>query len=112
MPHESAGAPLVEQRSAQVELGAGRLGQPAARQRIEDVLTVLGKARGIPFDDPFHPWLATAIGSPLGDAVELRDSRRERWHQFEIQTPGGSETVEERLLREAIHFHYPIDGRI
>ena len=34
-----------------------------------------------------------------------------RWHQFEIQTPRRGETVEECLLREAIHFDHPIDGR-
>ena len=82
----------------------------AAGQRVQNVLTVLGKARGIPFDHPFHPRPAAVIGPRLGDAVELRDGRSERWHQFETETFRRGQTAEQCLLREAIHLADPIDG--
>ena len=49
------------------------------------------------------------IGSGLRDGMELRNGRSQRRHQFEIQTPGRGETVEECVLREAIHLDHPID---
>ena len=111
LPHESRGTAFIEQRSTTVEFARAPFGQPAARAGIQNALTVLSESGGIAVDHPCHPWLATVIGPALRRHMKLGDGGRQSWHQSEIQAPGRGESVEERLLREAIHLDHPIDGR-
>ena len=110
LPNEAGLAPAFEHLRAAIELATGVVSHAIRCRRIQTRSPELGEPGGVPFDDPGHPRLAAMIRAMLGGHVKVGDCRRQRRHELEVEGAGRCQPIEQRLLREAVHLHEPVDG--
>ena len=107
---ESGFPTSIEQASMAIE-GRTRVSCQFGRQtRVEDAIALLLESGGVAVDDPRHSGGAAMIRATLRSQVELRDCRRQRGHEPEIQSVATREAVEQRVLVESVHLDDPVDG--
>lgn len=92
-----------------IELATGVVSHAVRRRGIQAGTAELGEPCGVPVNDPGHACLAAVIRAVLGGPVKVGDCRGQWCHELAAEGAGRCQSIEQCLLREAIHFHQPID---
>ena len=108
LPHEARLAASFEHLRPPIELAAGVVGHPGRYRRIQARSPELREPSGVPFDHPGHPCFAAMILALFGRQMKCGDCRRQWRHEREVEATSGRQTVEQRLLWEAVHLHEPV----
>ena len=111
LPDKAQRAAPLEHLRTPIELGPRVLGEARGCARLQTGSPELGQTGAVSVDDPCHARSAAVIRAMLGGQVEFGDRRRQEWHQLQAEAVCGGKTVEERVLREPVHLHQPVDGR-
>ena len=99
----------IEPAGVAIEDRARVFCQSAASPR-RGYLTLLLESSGVPVSAPRHSGGTTMIRTARRGQVKLRDCRRKRGHERDMQGITTGEAVEQRVLVESVHLDHPVDG--